>query len=96
VCVAPVVDMLRFGSSCKTPPPPPTALVEGRFRDGITAGEIPSDFRVAVRAIQVTDFARGLTMRAHLGTARKTLLRNAEEAADLLLLSQRGNGAQER
>jgi hypothetical protein len=67
------------------------ALVEGRFRDGITAGEIPSDFPVAVRAIQVTDFARGLTMRAQIGTPRKTLLRDAEEAVDLLLLSRRGN-----
>jgi hypothetical protein len=62
--------------------------VEGRFRDGITAGEIPSDFPVAVRAIQVTDFARGLTMRAQLGTPRKTLLRDAEEAADLVLQSR--------
>ena len=61
------------------------ALVEGRFRDAIIAGEIPSDFPVAVRAIQVTDFARGLTMRAKLGTPRKTLLRDAEEAADLVL-----------
>ncbi len=59
--------------------------MEGRFRDGI-AGEIPSDFPVAVRAIQVTDFARGLTMRAQMGTPRKTLLRDAEEAADLVLL----------
>ena len=58
------------------------ALVQRRFRDGITAGEIPSDFPVAVRAIQVTDFARGLTMRAQFGTPRKTLLRDAEEAAD--------------
>ena len=61
------------------------ALVEGRFRDAITAGEIPSDFPVAVRAIQVTDFARGLTMRAQIGTPRKTLLKEAEEATDLVL-----------
>src|ERR1700687_689548 len=54
--------------------------------DGVTAGEIPSDFPVAVRAIQVTDFARGLTMRAQIGTPRKTLLRDAEEAAELVLL----------
>jgi hypothetical protein len=72
------------------------ALVESRFRDGITAGEIPSDFPVAVRAIQVTDFARGLTMRAQLGTPRKTLLRDAQEAADLVLLSRPGNVAPER
>ena len=67
------------------------ALVEGRFRDAITAGEIPSDFPVAGRAIQVTDFARGLTMRAQIGTPRKTLLRDAEEATDLVLLSRHGN-----
>jgi hypothetical protein len=60
--------------------------VERRFRDAISAGEIPSDFPAAVRAVQVTDFARGLTMRAQIGTPRKTLLRDAEEAADLLLL----------
>ncbi len=62
------------------------ALVERRFRDGISAGEIPSDFPVAARAIQVTDFARGLTMRAQLGMPRKTLLKDAEAAADLVLL----------
>ena len=70
--------------------------MEGRFRDGITAGEIPSDFPAAARAIQVTDFARGLTMRAQLGTPRKTLLRDAEKAADLVLLSQRGNAEPKR
>ena len=32
------------------------------------------------------DFARGLTMRALLGTPRKTLFKDAEEAADLVLL----------
>jgi hypothetical protein len=36
--------------------------------------------------IQVTDFARGLTMRAQIGAPRKTLLKEAEEAADLVLL----------
>ena len=60
--------------------------MERRFRDAISAGEIPSDFPVAVRAIQVTDFARGLTMRAQIGTPRKTLLKDAQEAADLVLL----------
>ncbi|MGG2362681.1 hypothetical protein ACE4Z5_27650, partial [Salmonella enterica] len=53
---------------------------------------IPPDFPVSVRAIQVTDFARGLTMRAQIGTPRKTLLRDAEEAVDLLLLSRRPDG----
>ncbi len=61
------------------------ALVEGRLRYGITAGDIPLDFPVAARAIQVTDLARGLTMRAQPGMPRKTLLKKAEEAADLVL-----------
>lgn len=36
--------------------------------------------------MQVTDLARGLTMRALIGTPRKTLLKEAEEATDLVLL----------
>ena len=65
------------------------ALLEHRFRDGISAGEIPSDFPVAARATQVTDLARGLTMRAQIGMPGKTLLRDAEEAAELVLLPRR-------
>jgi hypothetical protein len=41
------------------------------------------------------DFARGLTMRAQLGIPRKTLLEDAEETVDLLLLPRRGNAAPE-
>lgn len=33
----------------------------------------------------------GLTMRALIGTPRKTLLKDAEEAADLVLQPRRGN-----
>ena len=86
VCVAPLVDDAEVRQFLQNAAAGGAALVEGRFRDGITAGEIPSDFPVAVRASQLTDFARGLTMRAQIGTPRKTLLRDAEEAADLLLL----------
>src|SRR5579885_1665439 len=86
VCVAPLVNDPEVRKFLQKAVAGGAALVEGRFRDGITAGEIPSDFPVAARAIQVTDFARGLTMRAHVGTPRKTLLRDAEEAADLVLL----------
>jgi hypothetical protein len=63
--------------------------MERRFRDAINAGEIPSDFPVAARATQVTDLARGLTMRAQIGMPRKTLLKDAEEAADLVLRPRR-------
>ena len=90
VCVAPLVNDAEVRKFLQNAAAGGVALLEGRFRDGITAGEIPSDFPVAVRAIQVTDFARGLTMRAHIGTPRKTLLRDAEEAADLVRIVLKG------
>jgi len=96
VCVAPIVDDAEVRQFLQNAAAGAAALVEGRFRDAITAGEIPSDFPVAVRASQLIDFARGLTMRAQIGAPRKTLLRDAEEAADLLLLPRGGNAAPER
>ena len=93
VCVAPIVDDAEVRKFLQNAAAGAVTLVEGRFRDGITAGEIPPDFPVAVRAIQVTDFVRGLTMRAHIGTPRKTLLGDAEEAVDLLLMSRARNAA---
>jgi AcrR family transcriptional regulator len=96
VCIAPLVDDAEVRKFVQNAAAGGAALVEGRFRDAILAGEIPSDFPVAVRAIQVTDFARGLTMRAKLGTPRKTLLRDAEEAADLVLLPRREAAATKR
>ncbi len=95
VCVAPLVDDAEVRKFLQNAAAGGAALVEGRFRDAISAGEIPSDFPVAERAIQVTDLARGLTMRALIGTPRKTLLKEAEEAADFVLLSRRGNAAQD-
>ena len=95
-CVAPLVDDAEVREFLQNAAAAAMALVESRFRDGITAGEIPSDFPVAVRARQVIDFARGLTMRAQIGAMRETLLKDAEEAADLVLLPRRGNAAPER
>ena len=85
ICVAPLVndaEVQRFLQNAATGG---AALLGRRFQDGICAGEIPSDFPVAARATQVTDLARGLTMRAQIGTPRKTLLKEAEEATDLVL-----------
>ena len=96
VCVAPLVDDAEVRQFLQNAAAGAVALVERRFRDGISAGEIPSDFPVAARASQVIDLARGLTMRAQIGTPRKTLLKDAEEAADLVLLPRRGNAAPER
>jgi AcrR family transcriptional regulator len=88
-CVAPLVNDAEVRQFLQKAGAAAVALVERRFRDGISAGEIPSDFPVAARASQVMDFARGLAMRARIGTPRKTLLKDAEEAADLVLLPRR-------
>jgi AcrR family transcriptional regulator len=90
ICIAPLVDDDEVRKFLQKALVGGAALVEGRFRDAITAGEIASDFPVAERAIQATDFARGLTMRALIGTPRKTLLKDADEAADLVLMPRRG------
>ena len=95
VCVAPLVDDTEVRQFVKNATDAAVALVARRFCDGISAGEIPSDFPVAVRASQVLDLGRGLTMRALMGTSRKTLLNEAEESADLVLLPRRGNAVPE-
>jgi AcrR family transcriptional regulator len=89
VCVAPLVDDAEVRQFLQNAAAGAAALVERRFRDGISAGEIPADFPVAARASQVIDLSKGLTMRAQMGTPRKTLLRDAEEAADLVVLLPR-------
>ncbi len=86
VCVAPLVNDAEVQQFLQSAVAGGAALVERRFRDAISAEEIPPDFPVATRATQVTDLARGLTMRALIGTPRKTLLKEAEEAAELVLL----------
>ena len=85
-CVAPLVDDAEVRQFLQNAAAGAVAMMERRFRDGISAGELPSDFPVAARASQVVDLFRGLAMRARIGTPRKTLLRDAEEAADLVLL----------
>ena len=89
MCVAPVVDDAEVRQFLQNAAAGGAALVEGRFREAISAGEIPTDFPVSARATHVTDLARGLTMRAQIGAPRKTLLKEAEEAAELVLLPRR-------
>src|SRR5579871_6721852 len=95
VCVAPLVDDAEVRQFLKDAVAAGVALVERRLRDGITAGEIPPDFPVAARAILIGDLARGLTMRAKMGTPRASLLRDAQDAVDLVLLPRRGNASLE-
>lgn len=85
MCVAPLVNDAEVQRFLQSTVAGGTALLENRFREGIRAGDIPPDFPVAARAIQVTDFARGLTMRAQIGTPRSTLLKDAEGATELVL-----------
>ncbi|MFI4980760.1 MAG: TetR/AcrR family transcriptional regulator [Nevskiales bacterium] len=93
LCVAPLVNDAEVRQFLQNTVAGGLALVKRRFREGISAGEIPSDFPVTARANQLLDIARGLTMRAQIGTPRKTLLKDADEAADLLLLPRHGNAA---
>jgi AcrR family transcriptional regulator len=86
VCVAPLVDDAEVRQFIQKATAGAVAMVERRLREGIRAGEIPADFPVAARASQVIDLVHGLTMRAKMGATRKTLLRDAEQAADLVLL----------
>jgi len=85
VCVAPLVEDDEVKQFLKDAAAGAVALVERRLCDGISAGELPSDFPVNTRARLVIDLARGLTMHAQIGATRKTLLKDAEEAADLVL-----------
>ena len=89
-CVAPLVDDAEVKEFLQNAAAGGVAMVEGRFQDGITAGEIPLDFPVAIRARLLIDITRGLTMRAQIGAPRETLLRDAEEATNLVLLSLNG------
>jgi AcrR family transcriptional regulator len=89
MCVAPLVDDAEVRRFLQNAAVGAVALVERRFQSGISAREIPPDFPVAARASQVLDLARGLTMRAQMGTSRRTLLKDAEAAADLVLLPRR-------
>src|SRR6202142_4151846 len=66
MCVAPLVDDAEVRQFLQKATAGALAMVERRFREGISAGEIPSDFPVAARASQVIDLLRGLTMRAKI------------------------------
>ena len=95
-CVAPLVNDAEVRKFLQSAAAGGAAMVEGRFRDAISAGEIPSDYPVALRARQLIDFARGLTMRARIGAPRQKLLKDAEEAVELVLLPRRGTSAPKR
>ena len=85
ICVAPLVSDPEVRQFAQDAAAAATAQVERRLRDGIRAGELPDHFPASARAIQIMDLGRGLTMRAQMGAPRKMLLRDAEDAVDLVL-----------
>lgn len=95
VCVAPLVDDAEVRQFLQFAMAGGAALVERRFADAISAGELPPGFPAAARATQVADLSRGLTVRAQMGTSRKTLLKDADEAAELVLLPWREHATPE-
>src|SRR6201995_1657129 len=62
MCVAPLVNDAEVQRFLQNAVAGGVALVERRFRDGIRAGDLPADFPATARAIQLTNFARALTM----------------------------------
>ena len=64
-----------------------TGASDGRD-DAASGDEAKHPPGVAPGASQVIDLVNGLTVRAKMGTARKTLLSDADEAADLVLPPQ--------
>lgn len=86
-CVAPLVDDAEVRRFLQNSSAGAVRMVERRFRAGIRAGELSPDYPVTARASQVIDLSKGLTMRAQIGTPRKRLLKDAEEAVNLVLLS---------
>ena len=83
VCVAPLVDDPVVRQLLQSTTFRAQAMLERRFRDAISAGELAPDFPAVARASQVIDLVNGLTVRAKMGESRKQLLKDAEEAADL-------------
>jgi AcrR family transcriptional regulator len=87
VCVAPLVDDALVRDFLRRASDDTVAVVEKRLREAVEAGELPPEFPVRMRAKQILDLARGLTVRARSATSRDELLEDAEGAAELVLLS---------
>ncbi|HEY4241983.1 MAG TPA: TetR/AcrR family transcriptional regulator [Kofleriaceae bacterium] len=84
-CVAPLVDDDRVRDFVARASIATHAAVEKRIRTGVAAGELPTGFPVAKRTRVALDLSRGLVMRARMGAPRAELLRDAAEAAALVV-----------
>jgi len=88
-CVAPAVDDPKVRDFLARANAQAVALVEQRLRSAVDAGELPHDFPVAVRARHVFGLSTGMVNRARLGASRAQLLKDAEDAAALVLDASR-------
>src|SRR5260370_31915774 len=89
VCVAPTVDDPAVRNFLVQANAQAVTLVEQRLRSAVDAGELPHDFPVAVRARHAFYLATGMALRARLGASRAQLLKDADDAAALVLDASR-------
>ena len=87
ICAAPLVDDAKVQEFLRRASAQATEVIEQRLRAGVQAGQLPANFPAAVRARQVLDLSRGLTVRARIGSSRKELLADADDGAELILRS---------
>lgn len=95
-CVAPAVDDPKVRDFLARANAQAVALVEQRLRSAVDAGELPHDYPVAARARNVFDLWTGMATRARFGASRAQLLKDAEDAAALVLDASRAPGRTRR
>ncbi len=88
-CVAPVVNDPAVREFLVRETAEKLALIEGRLRRAVETRQLPKGFPVALRARQILDLTRGLSLRARLNTPRDELLRDARHACDLVMPPKR-------
>lgn len=84
-CVVPSVDDAKVREFSARAMAQAERIVEQRFQDAVTAGELPPDFPCAARSRQVLGMAMAFALRARAGASRETLLVDADEGAALIL-----------
>jgi AcrR family transcriptional regulator len=84
VCIAPLVDDAQVRDYLVRANEQTAEAVARRLRAAVDAHDLPRAFPSARRARLAVDLARGLSVRARIGTPRKELLRDAASAAVLV------------
>jgi AcrR family transcriptional regulator len=84
VCIAPLVDDAQVREYLVRASEQTAEAVARRLRAAVDTNELPRAFPSARRARLAVDLARGLSVRARIGTPRKELMRDAASAAMLV------------